>query len=260
MSILDGIKRIFNISGAEIKVITENNVFFQSDLIVGEVIILSPEYELTGNSIKLELREFWIEHPIPGKGRLPIREYKTRSDIVLDQSFVFEPNTEHRYPFEIRLPMNCRLTASGGGWCLVITLDIPNAVDPSKSFDIPVQPAKEFIALITYFENIKNFYEDKLSRHWSQWSSKTNFRLQPSKSKSSDMDYISFELLQTKNGGVRGGIKINLEEKTISDYFKSFIGRNKIESKFELSATQLFLPDGSVNEKEILNAIVNINS
>jgi len=256
MKILESLKRILNLSGAEIRVVSEKSVFFQSDNIIGEVIITAPEYELTGNSIKLQLKEYWIFNPKPGEYTQPVTEYKTRTEIILEQSFAFEPKTEHKYPFEIQLPMNCRITSGGAGWCLDITMDIPQAIDPFKSFIVSVHPAKEFLAIITAFEKVVKLQEDKNSRHWKYLSKRTLFRLLPPQEHRSKLDYLAFELVQTEKSGVSGKIKFNLEEKTTIDYLKKLIGANKVENRFELTASQIFLPDGNINEKEILNAIV----
>jgi len=61
MGILKGLKRTFNIAGSKIAVVLEDEVYSQFDLIRGEVVVTAPEYELIGNAINLELKEFWTE-------------------------------------------------------------------------------------------------------------------------------------------------------------------------------------------------------
>ena len=163
MGILRGLKRRFNVAGSEIAVVFENEIYSQFDLIRGEVVVTAPEYKLAGRAISLGLREFWIENERgldmgdakgisgflttttkPGSGSV----YRTHVVVALQGAFDFEPASRHRFPFEVGLPKNCRISTSHTGWRLFITLDIPNAIDPTEDVVLEVQPAEDFLLCI----------------------------------------------------------------------------------------------------------------
>ncbi len=69
MGILEGLKRTLNIAGTKSIVVLEDNKFSQSEVIKGELVITAPEYKQAGNSIKIELKEFWLEGIRDSRGR-----------------------------------------------------------------------------------------------------------------------------------------------------------------------------------------------
>ena len=104
MSILEGLKRTLNIAGSEITVVTEDQIHSQFDLIKGEVVVTAPEYKQAGNSIKLELKEFWTETRSTGKRMTTVTVHRTHAEVALQGIFNFEPRSQHRFPFEVELP------------------------------------------------------------------------------------------------------------------------------------------------------------
>ena len=251
MGILEGLKRTFNIAGSKITVVLEDEIYSQFDLIRGEVVVTAPEYKLAGNAINLELKEFWTETRSTGKTTTTVTVHKTHVEVALQGVFDFEPGSQHRFPFEVGLPENCRISTSHTGWCLVVTMDIPKAIDPTERVVLNVQPAEEFLAIIEVCEESLRFQERQKSRHWNPRSSRTYFRLLPPEVLKSELDYLAFEMSQAEDGSVEGDLIFNLQEKSIVDYFKAIIRKDRIRRHFHLTSSQLYAQDGSVSSEDI---------
>ncbi len=251
MGILEGLKRTFNIAGSKITVVLADEIYSQFDLIRGEVVVTAPEYRQAGNAINLELKEFWTEVRSTGKTTTTVTVYETRVEVALQGAFDFEPASQHRFPFEVGLPKNCRISTSHTGWRLVVTMDIPNAIDPTEGVVLEVQPAEEFLAIIEVCEENLRFQEKQKSRSWKPDSSRTYFRLLPPEMLKSELDYLAFEMSLAEDGSVEGDLIFNLQEKSIADYFKAIVGKDKIRKHFHLASSQLYDQDGSVSSEDI---------
>ncbi len=255
MGILEGFKRTLNIAGSKIIVVTESKIYSQLDLIRGEVVVTAPQYKQVGNSINLELKEFWTETMLTGRSSHRVTMYKTHAKITLQGAFDFEPGSQHRFPFEVGLPRNCRISTESSGWCLMITLKIPYAKNPSEFVVLKVQPAKEFLAIIEVCEEFLRFQERQKSRQWNTRSFKTYFRLMPPEVLKSELDYMAFEIFQAEDGNVEGDLIFNLQEKSIADYFKAAIGKDRIKRQFHLASSQLYSQDGRVCSGYVVEVI-----
>ena len=251
MGILEGLKRTLNIAGSKITIVLEDEIYSQFDLIGGEVVVTAPEYKVAGNAINLELREFWTETRSTGKTTTTVTVHKTHVEVALEGAFDFEPGSQHRFSFEVGLPQNCRISTSHTGWHLVVTMDIPNAIDPTEAAVLEVQPAEEFLAIIEVCEENLRFQERQKSRRWNPDSSTTYFRLLPPEMLKSELDYLAFEMSRAEDGGVEGDLIFNLQEKSIVDYFKAILGKDKITRRFHLASSQLYARDGSVSSEDI---------
>ena len=62
---------------------------------------------------------------------------------------------------------------------------------------------------------------------------------------------MAFEMSQDEDGSVEGDLILNLQEKSIADYFKAIVGKDKIRKPFHLASSQLFDQDGSVRSEDI---------
>jgi len=67
----------------------------------------------------------------------------------------------------------------------------------------------------------------------------------------SELDYLAFEMSQAEDGSVEGDMIFNLQEKSIVDYFKAILGKDKITKHFHLASSQLYAQDGSVGSEAI---------
>jgi len=50
---------------------------------------------------------------------------------------------------------------------------------------------------------------------------------------------------------VEGDLIFNLQEKSIADYFKAIVGKDKIRKPFHLASSQLYDREGSVSSEDI---------
>lgn len=255
MGFLETIKRTFNISGTEITVVTEDDVYSQFDQVSGKVIIKGGEYKQSGNSIRLELQEFWTERRTSGKSTTTVTVHKTHESVTFADEFSVQPRSEQSYDFKVQLPMNCRISTKETGWCLLITMDIPRAVDPTEMFILKVEPAEEFMAIIHTCESDMRFQEVLRYRKWKKSTNVTSFRLIPPKVLLSELDYLRLELCQTENGSVRGSLVFDLQEKSVTDYFKAIFNMDQVEKSVNLAPDQIFLPDNQANTEAITQVI-----
>ena len=255
MGIFDGLKRTMNIGGSKIRVLTEDDVYSQFDVVKGEVVITTPEYEQAGDSIKLELREFWTETRSTGKSTTTVTVHKTHATVPLHGPFAFAPGGEHRFAFEVELARNCRISTSATGWCLGVTMDIPNAIDPTAREVLKVQPAEEFLAIVGACEEHLRFQERLNSRRWDSRAEATYFRLLPPDVLKSELDYLALQLHQAEDGSVSGDLIFNLQEKSIADYFKAILGKDKIRRPFHLGLLQIYTADRCVQSETIAEAV-----
>ncbi len=265
MGILEGLKRTLNIAGAKIIVALENNKISQSDLIKGGVVVTAPEYRLSGSSIKIELQEFYTDKEerqklwIPGQRDTPaileVTINKTHAEVGLLGAFDFEPKSEHRFPFEVRVPRNCRISTANTktGWQLAVTMDIPKAKDPEIKVLLKIQPAKAFLAIVKVCEEKLGF--QLKSTNWYSRTSRTYFHLSPLEALRPELDSLQVGMGQEEGGDVEGVLTFNLKEKSIGDYFKAFMGKDLIKRNFRLAISQIFSNDGNVNRGEIAKVI-----
>jgi hypothetical protein len=251
VGILEGLKRTFNVAGAKITVVLEDEIYSQFDVIRGKVVVTAPDYKLAGNAISLELKEFWTETRSTGKTTTTVTVHKTRVEVALQGTIDFEPGSQHSFSFEVGLPKNCRISTSNTGWRLVVTMDIPNAIDATEGVVLEVQPAEEFLAIIEVCEENLRFQERRKSRRWNPDSRTAYFRLLPPEMLKSELDYLAFDMSQAEDGSVEGDLIFNLQEKSIADYFKAIVGKDKIRKHFHLAPSQIYARDGSVSSEDI---------
>jgi len=126
-------------------------------------------------------------------------------------------------------------------------MEIPRAIDPTERVVLEVQPAAALLALIAACEESLRFQERQKSRQWNARSSQIYFRLMPPEELTSEFDYLAFEMAQADDGSVEGELIFNLQEKSMVDYFKAIIGKDKIRRPFRLASSQLYFQDGRVN-------------
>jgi len=183
---------------------------------------------------------------------------RTHDEVSLVGAFDFEPRSEHRFPFEVQLPRNRRISTANTniGWYLAITMDIPMAIDPVKGVLLKVQPAKKFLAIIGVCEESLKFQAK--SRYWDSRSSRTYFHLLPLKALRFELDYLDVGMVQEEDGGVDGELIFNLREKSIADYFNAFMKKDLITRHFSLASSQIFTQNGDVNNGEIAKVIGSV--
>jgi hypothetical protein len=251
MGLLDGLKKAFNIGGAQISLELPQDAFHQGEKISGLVIITGSDREVSGDKITAELEEYWTETRGSGKNRRTVTIKKTRDYKILEEPFTIEPGAEYNYEFTLKLPLNSRMPTNNTGWNLKVNLDIPMALDPHQTIKLKLLPAKEFLAITGAMCAKLGFQENhRKSGVWKANDSSTYMRIDPSEDLKREFDYIAFELRQTSNG-IAGKTIYNLQEKKITDYLKAAVGMDCIKEDIHLSMGQIFMPDGNINIQEI---------
>jgi hypothetical protein len=264
MGFLTSLKRTFNISGTEVAVVTEDDIYSQCDRVSGKVVVRGGEYEQSGESIKLELKEFWTEtrSSTTTDGRTTYTtttEFKVHQALTFADRFSIQARSEQSYPFEVQLPMNCRISREHGsdreGWVLAVTLQIPGARDPTEGVALEVQPAEELLAIVEACGSGMRFEEEMRWRRWQGGRAGTHFRLNPPAVLKSELDYMELHLLHSEDGGVTGSLVFDLQEHSLADYFKTIGGRDEVNKPIALSRDDIFLPDGETNVAAITRSI-----
>ncbi len=255
MGFLDSVKRTFNIAGAEVCVLTEDDVYSQFDVVTGKVLIQGGQYDQEVQSIRLELKEFWTETRSTGKSTTTVTVYKTHQTVDLAGASTIASNTEHSYAFEVRLPPNARVSTKSTGWVLKVRLDVPRAIDASGSVKLTVEPAEQMLAIVEACESSMQFEESLRHRRWDAKTTATRFRLLPPNLLRSELDYLRLELKIEEDGSVSGTLVFDLQEKSIGDYFKAILNLDQVKRPLCLSLGQIFNDRGDPNSLVISKAI-----
>ena len=248
------LKKTFNLSGCEISINPESSTFHQGDEVKCSFNITGNEYQQTADNITVSLEESWEKRlPEPqrrveswekrsGKSTITVRENRVLRTV--GTNVVITPDEHHKYEFTAKLPPNCRLSDASDnlGWCLVVTVDVPNSIDPRERLSIQVLPHREFEAI-----------EHALMSELKFKSSSGKSFLPPEVLKS-ELDYLDLHFLQ------EGAITIcelvfNLQEKSISDYFKAVLFQDSITREMNFSCDEIFDENWTPKAKNIANRI-----
>ncbi len=247
-----------------IEIRPDKETYRQGDPVTGEVIISNAEKASSGDNIQLELWEL-VQGTGAGAGLSRLKDERE-----LSGEFTFSPREERSFRFEVQLPKNCRIsrksdpgTYNAAYWDLRVRVKTSKLKMHTKEHTIQVNPAWEIEAVYeacTLYMNFKP-YGGGEPITWST-PSVTKFLLD---SKSSSNPYVSqmyFRLLQDEPEGVSGTVEFGLERLFAKSLFERIMALFKmgpsITRPIKLSASQISLPDGSVNHDEITKAINNI--
>jgi hypothetical protein len=144
------IKRTFNLSGFNIQINPEKTVFMQGDQINCDFIISVNEYEITANKIAISLEESWtgnLEYTGLSNSSDDNRRINADSTVrvnrrtkIVGNNILVKPGDTKSFRFSAVLPKNCRLSSSSDsyGWCIVVNIDVPMAIDPIKRLSVDV--------------------------------------------------------------------------------------------------------------------------
>ena len=256
MAFLDSIKHTFNISGADVRIEVEDDLYSQGDRIKGQVHITGGEYAQAGDKVTLWLKEFWTETRHNGKNTTTVTVYRTHATIALCGVFSFPAGSRQVFPFEAQLPRNARLSTKSTGWQLAVELDVPGGLDPRGGCNLNVHPSEELLAVVEGIEHGLRFREDTARRHWSRDDASTYFRFAPPKVLEAELDYMAIELRQVEHG-VGGVLIFDLQEKSLADYFKCVVNMDKERRDFSLTFGELF-EGGQVNTARIAQSLGEI--
>lgn len=267
MGIVKTLKKSFNINGIEISISVNKPVYSQNNEITGKIVLRNGDYDLSGNSLKIELQEFWTE--ITGAtaagARITKTKYKSHQEVQLSPEISIPPHSTESFPFRVRLPKNCRISTKttifgmsyNSGWCLRLTLDLPFAINPFEKMELKVGPAEEFLSIIQACESKLHFEEKLGNRRWNESTARMHFLLIPSEELKSIIKHIVVAVQQNEDKSVSGCLLIDLQEKSIVNYFKKLFFGYHTKRIFRLNRKQIYLSTGVTNPKEITETISN---
>ncbi len=166
--------------------------------------------------------------------------------------------------FKLQLPKNCRITHladnnKGYERCgFTVDLDIPTHRDIHYDGPLEVLPGREFLAIIETLEKNPQLKEQEGSRWTNDGNHKFHFGILSQDSPMAGFYSMYFELSQTDDG-VAGTLDICMVPslaKGVWQRFWALLRIKPVETKpFELTSSQLFLSDGTINHSAIAKAI-----
>ncbi|MFO8011465.1 MAG: sporulation protein [Dehalococcoidia bacterium] len=251
----------------KVNIQTEKPSYHQGEQVKGELVIAADEKGLSGDSIILKLNEYWWHSNVQAAGT-GWKDTKL-DEVVLQQSFDFPAGTEHRFPFTLQLTKNCRITrlaANGKGHekCgFEVELKGVKHKDRKHEFPLEVLPGREFLAII---ETCKKKWqlEERPNNRFTEDNRDHTLHFTLYAKEPYDFGFLAlfFRVLQADNSGIEGQIVVALDKnlrRGFTERILGFLGMNPDEKiHFQLTASQLFLPDGTANHTAIARAIEEI--
>ncbi|MBL4844556.1 MAG: hypothetical protein JKY65_03440 [Planctomycetes bacterium] len=247
----EGLEKKLLLADAEVVLEFDDAVYSQGDRVRGHVTILPHDGTPDDVILKVGLREIWTStEDDPETGELTTRSRGSlRSEVLLDKgehkSVVRHEAGSVRflsakvYRFSLPLRTNCRITGDDGGWQLAIHQQEARAIPDFARVEFRVRPAEEFLALVAAVTRGLRFCEVESERSWDVDSGATVFRFLPPAVLKEQIETLELELRQAEGGAVKGTITLDLEETSIGDYFKSFLGLQKKVRSFQYSKAEL---------------------
>lgn len=228
MNIFNFIKRIFHIGGPRIELITRDSIYYPSDLIRGEILITAPGYKQNIQSITIDLKEIWIEY-LPGGGTKTsnrAERYRQHDSITLANGYAFEPGMQYRFPFELRLPNNGRVSSMESFWRLGVFISASGAVAFRADFNIDVQLSKMLQTIIRAIERDIQFIEIPRGRKYIPEIAATRFIFRPPDYLQSALRYLELDLSFTDDGAIKGNMLFRMNKDSSFYQFKSGNGED----------------------------------
>lgn len=247
----EGLAKHLLLADAEVVLTFDDAVHSQGDRIRGSVTVLPHDSDDPASiRIHVGLREVWRAHADDEEtGSLTTRSQgKLRVEVALEggeektvvqrraSGVSFCPSCCYR--FSLPLPHNTRLTNDEGGWQLVIRQEDARAAPDFARVDLPVEPAEEFLAISAALTRGLRFREIVTERRWDPSSVATVFRFNPPPVLAERIDGLELQLLHSE-GVVKGNMVVELEERSLGSYFKSFLGLDREERSFEIPCNEI---------------------
>ncbi len=228
------LKKTFNISGCEIVIEPDRSVYHQGDIINCNFKITGgQEYEQTVDKISISLEESWQESRGSGDNQRTVTIRKERVTSVVDENIILKSDLTNDYEFSVQLPPNCRLSDSSNslGWCIVVKIDVPNAIDPVERLSVDVIPHREFLAIEHTLESTLKF--EKKSTFFSSGK-----RFLPPTALKSKLDCIDLHCYQ-EGANTNCKLVFDLQEQSIADYFKMIVRLDKLKKEIVFNQSEL---------------------
>ena len=224
------IKRILNIDGPKIDLVTQDSKYYPSDLIKGEVLITAPDYRQKVKAITINLKEFWVE------GRAS--RYHQHASIILARSFVFDPKMQYHFPFEVQLPKNCRVSSEESGWRLGVIINTRGLFVSRAEFDIDVKLSKVLQRIIESIERNTKSTEVIRGRKYDPYTSESLFVFRPPDHLQSELQYFELNISFLDEVGIKVNILITLNDVGTNNQYATSNTQKTYSHNFDLKPIQ----------------------
>ena len=202
------IKRILNIDGPKIDLVTQGSAYYPSDLIKGEILITAPDYRQNVKAITINLEEFWVEYSRRSRGS----RYHQHASITFASRFVFDPSMQYNFPFEVQLPKNCRVSSEKSGWRFGVIIYTCGLFVSRAEFGIDVKFSKVLQRLIESIERNTKSTEVIRGRKYDPYTSESLFVFRPPDYLQSELQYFELNISFLDEAGVKVNILVTLND------------------------------------------------
>jgi hypothetical protein len=205
------IKRILKIGGPRIDLATRDSTYYPSESIGGELLITAPDHRQSVGSITINLKEFWIENLLGAGNRVSrVNRYRQHGSIAIVNDLVLLPRMKYQFPFEIKLPANCRVSTEESGWRLGVVVNTSGSSVKRADFNVNVQLSKVLQKIIEAVEEDTRFIEVPEGRKYIPDVSATRFVFRPPEHLQSKLQYLILDVSLTEEDGIKGNMLFNM--------------------------------------------------
>lgn len=212
MNMIRFLERVLKIGGPEIDLATGAPEYYAGEWIRGEVSIAAPNYRREIKSITVISKEFWVEYRTKGGSGLGwgANRYKQHGSVTIAHDFAFLPKMKYQFPFEIKLPDNCRESSKNSGWRLGAVIAGTGSYVLRKDFNIQVRLSKVLQEMVAAIEKDLKFLEVPRGRNFLPENSATRLVFRPPDHLQSELDYLMLDVSFTEEGGIEGNILVSI--------------------------------------------------
>jgi len=261
----EGLSKELLLAEAEVLVELRDVVHSQGDRVRGTLTVIPHDRGRDGEVLPLaiELREVWGRNENDDEAgslttrtksavrdSLELSEPGERRGVVRRRGNAVQLFPATAYPFALQLPTNCRLSGRGQGWQIVIRQLESQGMPDRCRFELPVEPAEEFSALLTALTQGLRFKEDASERRWDPVERSTGFTLLPPQALREQLEALELTLIQTQDG-LKGTMTWDRQEQSVADYFKALVGKDRVRRELRLRRDEL-VREGEVAVEALL--------
>jgi hypothetical protein len=254
MTFVSFAKRILNIGGPQIDLVTQDSEYFPSEWIRGELLITAPEYRQKIKSIIINLEDFWNESVVSGTRATRASRYHRHDSVTIVNDFVFLPRIKYQFPFEIQLPINCRVSSEESGWRLDVVISAFGSPVSRADFNVDVQLSNVLQKIIEAIETDTKFVEVPRGRKYIPETSATRFVFLPIAHLQSVLQYFMLDVSLTEEGGIKGNMLLHMSESGFLSLLTKDTDAN-YSHEYQIKPTQLFDSEGQIEMRTITNVI-----
>jgi len=180
---------------------------------------------------------------------------RAEESVTLSGLFALEAGAVKRFPFQLKLPRNCRLTSVDGGWRLRADVGVEDAFRirrPRVEVPVKVSPASALMGFIKALEKGPRLREDPHKRSWNARTGEVRVWFHPPEHFTGELDAILLYLKTEADEAVTGRFVFDLQERDAVDYLKAAMHLDRATTSFRLAREEIIDPKGHVNTDPIV--------